>query len=166
MSCLLCSRKCRMLVLKFSESVAFFSIWLISWIYHSSCFYMFLIILIIFNRKPFQALGPCNYDIRTRCGHSSSPLSRRFQLSSYPFHHGERYRSLIESRRHYATNVVQEKKSQKMLMYLTALVFGMVGCSYAAVPLYRRFCQATGYGGTVQRREVRLVLLLKCDIIQ
>ncbi|KAK3024448.1 hypothetical protein RJ639_042980 [Escallonia herrerae] len=29
----------------------------------------------------------------------------------------------------------------------------MVGCSYAAVPLYRRFCQATGYGGTVQRRE-------------
>ncbi|GFS39479.1 cytochrome c oxidase assembly protein CtaG / Cox11 family [Actinidia rufa] len=27
------------------------------------------------------------------------------------------------------------------------------GYSYAAVPLYRRFCQATGYGGTVQRRE-------------
>ncbi|KAK3409509.1 hypothetical protein EUGRSUZ_J01628 [Eucalyptus grandis] len=25
--------------------------------------------------------------------------------------------------------------------------------SYAAVPLYRRFCQATGYGGTIQRRE-------------
>ncbi|KAL5539264.1 hypothetical protein UlMin_045829 [Ulmus minor] len=36
---------------------------------------------------------------------------------------------------------------------LTALVFAMVGSSYAAVPLYRRFCQATGYGGTVQRRE-------------
>ncbi|KAF3948254.1 hypothetical protein CMV_025727, partial [Castanea mollissima] len=26
-------------------------------------------------------------------------------------------------------------------------------CTYAAVPLYRRFCQATGYGGTTQRRE-------------
>ncbi|KAK4802754.1 hypothetical protein SAY86_000957 [Trapa natans] len=47
----------------------------------------------------------------------------------------------------------QEQKSQKMLMYLTALVFAMVGGSYAAVPLYRRFCQATGYGGTVQSRE-------------
>ncbi|EYU30876.1 hypothetical protein ABFS82_08G214900 [Erythranthe guttata] len=46
-----------------------------------------------------------------------------------------------------------EKKSNKMLLYLTGLVFAMVGCSYAAVPLYRRFCQATGYGGTVQRRE-------------
>ncbi|MED6143274.1 Cytochrome c oxidase assembly protein cox11, mitochondrial, variant 2 [Stylosanthes scabra] len=40
-----------------------------------------------------------------------------------------------------------------MLLYLTGLVFGMVGVTYAAVPLYRRFCQATGYGGTVQRRE-------------
>jgi cytochrome c oxidase assembly protein subunit 11 len=27
----------------------------------------------------------------------------------------------------------------------------MVGLSYAAVPLYRAFCQATGYGGTTQR---------------
>nr|XP_018685633.1 PREDICTED: cytochrome c oxidase assembly protein COX11, mitochondrial-like [Musa acuminata subsp. malaccensis] len=34
------------------------------------------------------------------------------------------------------------------------MVAAMVGASYAAVPLYRRFCQATGYGGTVQRREV------------
>jgi cytochrome c oxidase assembly protein subunit 11 len=40
-----------------------------------------------------------------------------------------------------------------MLYYLTALVFGMVGLTYAAVPLYRTFCQATGYGGTVQRKE-------------
>lgn len=41
---------------------------------------------------------------------------------------------------------------------LTALaaavaVFGMVGLSFAAVPLYRIFCQVTGYGGTTQRAE-------------
>ena len=29
-------------------------------------------------------------------------------------------------------------------------IFGMLGLSYAAVPLYRIFCQATGYGGTPQ----------------
>ncbi|KAL3688620.1 hypothetical protein R1sor_014929 [Riccia sorocarpa] len=40
-----------------------------------------------------------------------------------------------------------------MLMYLLAMVVAVVGGTYAAVPLYRRFCQATGYGGTVQRRE-------------
>ena len=32
------------------------------------------------------------------------------------------------------------------------LVFAMVWCSYAVVPLYRRFCQAISYGGTAQRR--------------
>jgi len=31
---------------------------------------------------------------------------------------------------------------------LVGIVAGMVGLSYASVPLYRMFCQATGYGGT------------------
>ncbi|KAH9546130.1 hypothetical protein CY35_12G079700 [Sphagnum magellanicum] len=47
-----------------------------------------------------------------------------------------------------------ENKSQAMLMYLVAMVAAMVGITYAAVPLYRKFCQATGYGGTIQRREI------------
>jgi len=46
-----------------------------------------------------------------------------------------------------------KKKSEALLMYLVAMVTAMVGITYAAVPLYRKFCQATGYGGTVQRRE-------------
>lgn len=33
---------------------------------------------------------------------------------------------------------------------LLACIFGMVGLSFAAVPLYRVFCAATGYGGTPQ----------------
>lgn len=33
---------------------------------------------------------------------------------------------------------------------LAVVVVGMVGMSFAAVPLYRMFCQATGYGGTPQ----------------
>lgn len=32
-------------------------------------------------------------------------------------------------------------------------VAGMVGASFAAVPLYRVFCQVTGYGGTTQRAD-------------
>ncbi|MFK5978564.1 MAG: cytochrome c oxidase assembly protein [Rhizobiaceae bacterium] len=31
------------------------------------------------------------------------------------------------------------------------LVFGMGGMAYAAVPLYKIFCQVTGFGGTTQR---------------
>jgi cytochrome c oxidase assembly protein subunit 11 len=33
---------------------------------------------------------------------------------------------------------------------LTGVVAGMLGMTYAAVPLYRLFCQVTGYGGTTQ----------------
>ncbi|KAL2523041.1 Cytochrome [Forsythia ovata] len=65
----------------------------------------------------------------------------------------ERSSFSINLQRPYASHASLEQKSNKMLLYLTGLVFAMVGCSYAAVPLYRRFCQATGYGGTVQRRE-------------
>ena len=34
---------------------------------------------------------------------------------------------------------------------LVAVVAGMVGLSFASVPLYRMFCAATGFGGTTQR---------------
>ncbi|KAE8649155.1 hypothetical protein Csa_014854 [Cucumis sativus] len=75
--------------------------------------------------------------------HWFSPLSTRYI---------GRYSSLHNIQRSYSTAAI-ERKSKNMLFYLVALVLTMVGCSYAAVPLYRRFCQATGYGGTVQRRE-------------
>jgi cytochrome c oxidase assembly protein subunit 11 len=34
---------------------------------------------------------------------------------------------------------------------LVSVILGMVGLTAAAVPLYRLFCQVTGYGGTTQR---------------
>jgi cytochrome c oxidase assembly protein subunit 11 len=36
---------------------------------------------------------------------------------------------------------------------LASVIVGMLGLTAAAVPLYRLFCQATGYGGTTQRAE-------------
>ena len=33
------------------------------------------------------------------------------------------------------------------------VVFGMLGAAYASVPLYRLFCQLTGYAGTTQVAE-------------
>jgi cytochrome c oxidase assembly protein subunit 11 len=40
-------------------------------------------------------------------------------------------------------------KNSSTFMYMTAVAIFTVGASYAAVPLYRLFCQVTGYGGTV-----------------
>ena len=38
---------------------------------------------------------------------------------------------------------------------------GMVGASFAAVPLYEVFCQVTGYGGTTQTAEAAPGTVLK-----
>jgi len=40
--------------------------------------------------------------------------------------------------------------NRRTLAVLGVLVAGMVGLSYASVPLYELFCKVTGYGGTTQ----------------
>ncbi|KAF6739336.1 Cytochrome c oxidase assembly protein COX11, mitochondrial [Oryzias melastigma] len=39
-------------------------------------------------------------------------------------------------------------RNKTVLTYIAAAGVGMIGLSYAAVPLYRLYCQATGLGGT------------------
>ena len=39
-------------------------------------------------------------------------------------------------------------------LVLSGLVAGMVGLSFASVPLYRLFCEVTGYGGTPRTSDV------------
>ncbi|XP_030064230.1 cytochrome c oxidase assembly protein COX11, mitochondrial [Microcaecilia unicolor] len=39
------------------------------------------------------------------------------------------------------------RRNKTVLTYVAAAAVGMVGLSYAAVPLYRLYCQATGLGG-------------------
>ncbi|PWY96852.1 putative COX11-cytochrome-c oxidase assembly protein [Testicularia cyperi] len=41
-----------------------------------------------------------------------------------------------------------KKRNQSLLMYSAATMFFFVGFTYAAVPLYRAFCSATGFSGT------------------
>ncbi|KAG4175735.1 hypothetical protein ERO13_A11G203400v2 [Gossypium hirsutum] len=106
--------------------------------------------------KFFKASSGCgNNGLMPRWEFSTKPLTRSFDFHPYGSRCLVRLSS-FSSQRHYASHASHastEQKSKKTLLYLTALVFAMVGSSYAAVPLYRRFCQATGYGGTVQRRE-------------
>ena len=42
-------------------------------------------------------------------------------------------------------------RNRVVLGALVGVVLGMVGLSFAAVPLYGVFCRATGFGGTTQR---------------
>ena len=45
------------------------------------------------------------------------------------------------------------RRDGMLALSLAGLVAAMVGLSFAAVPLYRIFCQATGYNGTPQRAD-------------
>ena len=66
-----------------------------------------------------------------------------------------------------------DRRNRRMLAGLFALVVGMVGLSYAAVPLYDLFCRVTGYGGTPQvadaapdrvlDREIRIRFMAETD---
>ncbi len=46
------------------------------------------------------------------------------------------------------------RRDKGTALLLSAVVVGMIGLTYAAVPLYQLFCQVTGYGGTTQVAEV------------
>lgn len=71
---------------------------------------------------------------------SSSPFPRA-KPSPNPFTtlHA---RQAEAQRQHYA------RRNNSLLLYSTATILLVTGMSYAAVPLYRVFCSATGYGGT------------------
>jgi len=43
------------------------------------------------------------------------------------------------------------ERNRTTMMYVASAVMLTVGATYAAVPLYRLFCQETGYGGTTQK---------------
>jgi cytochrome c oxidase assembly protein subunit 11 len=45
------------------------------------------------------------------------------------------------------------RRHRTTVILLLSVVVGMVGLSFASVPLYRLFCAATGYGGTTQRAD-------------
>ncbi len=52
-----------------------------------------------------------------------------------------------------STTNPNKRRNARIGVILTGMVLGMVGLSFASVPLYRLFCQVTGYGGTTQVAE-------------
>jgi cytochrome c oxidase assembly protein subunit 11 len=47
----------------------------------------------------------------------------------------------------------RSRRNGATVLLLISVVAGMVGLSFASVPLYRLFCAATGFGGATQRAE-------------
>src|SRR5688500_15358853 len=45
------------------------------------------------------------------------------------------------------------RRNARLALICAAGFFGMVGMAYASVPLYRAFCELTGFDGTARRAE-------------
>ena len=48
---------------------------------------------------------------------------------------------------------LQQSRNKRVGAISLLIALAMLALGYAAVPLYRMFCQATGFGGTTQRSE-------------
>jgi cytochrome c oxidase assembly protein subunit 11 len=49
--------------------------------------------------------------------------------------------------------IPDQRKNRRVAAVVISVFVGMVGLAYASVPLYRAFCQKTGFGGTTQRAD-------------
>ena len=52
-----------------------------------------------------------------------------------------------------AAAVIPTASNRRTGLIMLGFALGMLGVGYAAVPLYRLFCQTTGFGGTTQRAD-------------
>ncbi|GGB92245.1 cytochrome c oxidase assembly protein CtaG [Novosphingobium endophyticum] len=60
------------------------------------------------------------------------------------------------------TTAIQHRRSNaKVALIAFSMALGMLGLGYASVPLYRIFCQVTGYGGTTKRVDAAQAASIK-----
>ncbi len=51
------------------------------------------------------------------------------------------------------TTAAAQRKNGKTALIMLLIVAAMVGLAFASSPLYRAFCEATGFDGTTQRAD-------------
>ncbi|XP_076615277.1 cytochrome c oxidase assembly protein COX11, mitochondrial [Chaetodon auriga] len=85
-------------------------------------------------------------------------LQRRLPLRSHTQSRGAKSRN----RKSKSQEEDWKTRNKTVLTYIAAAGVGMIGLSYAAVPLYRLYCQAAGLGGTaVAGHDADLVETMK-----
>lgn len=104
----------------------------------------------------YAALQGAPWTTRLSHAHPASPLKLR-SFSTLPSRttggttsaNGTRGRA--RATRSAARQAEIRERNKSFALWMLAVAFGTVGLSYASVPLYRVFCQVTGFGGTVRR---------------
>ena len=89
---------------------------------------------------------------KSRCNFSTVKQStENAQNKSYEFYRKRKEQSWFTRRTSPKMQLTPEERNIQVAWYLGAVVVGAIGATYASVPLYKMFCQATGFGGTTQR---------------
>jgi len=83
-------------------------------------------------------------------GASMVSKGRSAQNRSYDYYRKKRGGSWWFTRQN-KKKLSADERNVQVAWYSTAIVIGAIGATYASVPLYKVFCQATGFGGTTQR---------------
>lgn len=89
---------------------------------------------------------------RSPCTHSTAGLVPQTRLSANQLARG--FAAQAQARPQHRKQQFSQRNTDPsgiQGLYLVAFTVAMIGVTYASVPLYRMFCQATGYGGTVQQ---------------
>jgi cytochrome c oxidase assembly protein subunit 11 len=81
----------------------------------------------------------------------SAASAKSAQSRSYEFYRNKQSPSWFTRRRPAGKKPTREERNIQVAWYSSAVVVGAIGATYASVPLYKMFCQATGFGGTTQR---------------
>ena len=74
--------------------------------------------------------------------------ARRVRRAAVLHHHRQDRAELV-------TAATIERSNARTALMMAAIVLAMLGLAFASVPLYRLFCQVTGFDGTPQRAERR-----------
>jgi cytochrome c oxidase assembly protein subunit 11 len=69
------------------------------------------------------------------------------------------------ARQHSSGSHASSRQNRRVAVALTFFVACMVGLSFAAVPLYRMFCAATGFAGTPQRAAAPSAAAISSEMI-
>lgn len=80
-----------------------------------------------------------------------STSTQSAQSRSHDFYRKRQEKSWFGRRRSPRRKLTTEERNIQVAWYMGAVVVGCIGATYASVPLYKMFCQATGFGGTTQR---------------
>ncbi|KAI0342852.1 hypothetical protein BDW22DRAFT_1357385, partial [Trametopsis cervina] len=101
-------------------------------------------------RSPVSSIPPCSRTLRARPAGPAKPhWSKCYATEAGPSSSGPQTPPPRPNGPRYGSrDDVYRARNRSLLMYTSAVIIMGVGVTYAAVPLYRMFCAATGFAGT------------------